>query len=105
MSNALFGGLMLLAVLSAPVAFVCVIFLYKKETARVGCLAYGLLLLVCAVVAYLFGLSLGINLACVQYPSGNLCGLFGFIATGPIICSLATVLLAWFLGRTSKSGR
>jgi hypothetical protein len=44
MSDALFGGLMLLAVLAAPAAFVCVISLYKKETARVGCLAYGLLL-------------------------------------------------------------
>ena len=82
MSDALFGGLMLLGVLSVPAAVVCAASLYREETTRVGCFAYGLILLISAVVAYLLGLSLGINLACVQYPSGNLCGLFGFIATG-----------------------
>lgn len=101
MSDALFGGLMLLGVLSVPAAVVCAASLYREETTRVGCFAYGLILLICAVVAYLLGLSLGINLACVQYPSGNLCGLFGFIATGPLALSLATILVAWLLGRWS----
>ena len=74
MSDALFGGLMLLGVLSVPAAVVCAASLYREETTRVGCFAYGLILLICAVVAYLLGLSLGINLACVQYQAGIFAG-------------------------------
>jgi len=94
MSEGLFRGLWLLAIVSIPAAFGCAVFLYKRERARVGSLAYILILLVCAVVAFMFGLSSGINLACVQYPSGNLCGLFGFFVAGPLASSLTVILVS-----------
>jgi hypothetical protein len=92
MSAWLFMGLMLLAVLSLPAAVACAIFFYRTGTAYLGWFGYSLILLISAIVAYLLGLLLGIDLACVHYPSGNLCGLFGFLASGPLASSLAIVL-------------
>src|SRR5215469_15021292 len=45
---------------------------------------------------------LGIDLACVQYPSGNLCGLFGFIVIGPLASSLAIVLASSLMTLTDR---
>jgi hypothetical protein len=102
MSDWLFLSLFLLAVLSLPAALACAVFFYRTETAHFGCFAYGLILLIFAVVAYLLGLSVGIDLACVRYPSGNLCGLFGFIVTGPLASSLAIVLASSLMTLADK---
>src|SRR5215831_10151094 len=82
MSDWLILILLLLALLSLPFALACAVFFYRTETAYFGWFAYSLILLISAVVAYLLGLSVGIDLACVRYPSGNLCGLFGFLVIG-----------------------
>ena len=87
-------SLFLLAVLSLPIALACAVFFYRTGTAYFGWFAFGVILLISAVLAYLLGLSVGIDLACVRYPSGNLCGLFGFIVTGPLASSLAIVLVS-----------
>jgi len=92
MSDWLFLSLLLLAVLSLPAAVACAVFFYRRGTAYVGWFGYNLLLLISAVLVYLLGLSVGIDLACVRYPSGNLCGLFGFLVSGPLASSLAIVL-------------
>jgi len=92
MSDWLFLSLLLLAVLSLPTALACAVFFYRTGTGYLGWFGYSLMLLISAVLAYLLGLSVGIDLACVRYPSGNLCGLFGFIVTGPFASSLAIVL-------------
>jgi hypothetical protein len=102
MSGALFAVLLLLAIISVPVAIACAIFFYRGETAHVGCLAYALILIVCAPIAYVFALSFGIELACVWYPSGNLCGLVGFFITGPLAASVTIILVAKLLGGSRK---
>jgi hypothetical protein len=102
MSDWLFLSLFLLAVLSLPAALACAVFFYRTGTAYLGWFAYSLILLISAVVAYLLGLSVGIDLACVRYPSGNLCGLFGFIVTGPLASSLAIVLASSLMTLADK---
>src|SRR5262245_24105155 len=94
MSDWVFLTLLLLAVLSLPASLACAVFFYRTGTAYFGWFAYGLILLISAFVAYLLGVSVGIDLACVRYPSGNLCGLFGFIVIGPLASSLAIVLVS-----------
>ena len=94
MSDWLFLILLLLALLSLPTALACAVFFYRTGTAYVGWLAYSLIVLIFAVVAYVLGVSVGIDLACVRYPSGNLCGLFGVFVTGPLASSLAIVLVS-----------
>ena len=94
MSDWLFLSLLLLAVLSLPAAWACAVFFDRTGTACLGWVAYGLLLLISAVVAYLLGVSVGIDLACVRYPRGNLCGLFGVFVTGPLASALAIVLVS-----------
>jgi len=49
--------------------------------------AYVMILLVCAIIAFPFGLSLGISAACSGPGAGNLCGLFGVFVTGPFASS------------------
>ena len=95
-------GLWLLATVSIPVAIACAGLLYKRETARVGCLAYILILLVCAVVAFMFGMVYGVDVACVQYPSGNLCGLFGVFVAGPLASSLTVILVSLLMRLTDR---
>src|SRR5262249_9560242 len=92
MSNWLFLILLLLALLSLPSALACAVFFYRTGTAYVGWFAYVLFLLIFAVLAFFLGVSVGIALAFFRYPSGNLCGLFGFIVIGPLASSLAIVL-------------
>ncbi len=102
MSDWLFLILLLLALLSLPTALACAVFFYRTGTAYFGWFAYGLILLISAVVAYLLGVSVGIDLACVRYPSGNLCGLFGFIVIGPLASSLAIVLVSSLVTLTDR---
>ena len=100
MSPRLFLLLFFLGLLSPVVAIICATLFYARHRRarpnlerRVPPVAYVLILLVCAVVGYWFALWCGIELACVRYPSGNLCGLFGFFATGPLGASLAILFV------------
>jgi hypothetical protein len=88
----------LLAFLSPLLAMVCAAMLYgrycrKRPDAdrRLAGVAYTFILLVCAVVAYPFGVYLGINWACPS--AGNLCGLAGFFVVGPVVSALAILLV------------
>ena len=102
MSDRLFLILFLLALVSLPTALACAAFFYKTGRAYCGWLMYGLILLISAVAAYVLGVSVGIDLACVRYPSGNLCGLFGFIVIGPLASSLAIVLVSSLMTLTNR---
>lgn len=55
---------------------------------------YVVILLVCAIIAFPFGLFLGIRAACSGPAAGNLCGLFGFFVTGPFASSLTIFLFS-----------
>src|SRR5690348_7149648 len=95
---ALFPLLWFLAFLAPIPAIVCAPLFYSRHRRarperRLPALAYALILLVCAIVAYPFGLSFGASLACSDPTFGNLCGLFGFFVTGPFASSLAIFLV------------
>ena len=61
---------------------------------RLPLVAYVLLLLACAILAFPIGTIYGVSLACSDPNFGNLCGLFGFLVTGPIASSLAIILVS-----------
>jgi hypothetical protein len=61
---------------------------------RLPVVTYVVVLLVCAIIAFPFGLFLGIDAACSGPGAGNLCGLFGFFVTGPFASSLVTFLVS-----------
>jgi hypothetical protein len=96
----LFPLLWALAFLSPIVAIFFAVRLYAihcrrrpERGRRFPIVAYILILLVCAVVAFPFGAFWGISQACSTPASGNLCGLFGFFVTGPFASSLAIFLV------------
>jgi hypothetical protein len=99
----------LLALLSPLMAMVSATVFYgrycrKRPEAdrRLKGVAYVLILLACAVVAYLVGVQLGIYWACPS--TGNLCGLAGFFVVGPVASALAILLVGSFLtGALSKT--
>jgi hypothetical protein len=99
----------LLAILSPLLAAVCATAFYgrycrKRPDAdrRLTGVTYALILLVCAGIAYLVGLQLGIKWACPS--AGNLCGLAGFFVVGPVASALAILLVGSFLtGALSKT--
>ncbi len=96
----LFLVLVLLGQISLLAAIAAVIVLYNRHLNRVGPerrvspIAYALAAIVCGGIAGWYGLGLGIKLeGCSSPGSGNLCGLWGFLVTGPISCALAIVLV------------
>jgi hypothetical protein len=56
--------------------------------------AYVVVLLVCAIIAFPFGMFFGVGAACTGPGASNLCGLFGVFVTGPFASSLAIFLVA-----------
>jgi hypothetical protein len=89
----------LFAVLSPFFAMICAAVLYgrycrkrPKAERRLRGWAYAAILLVCAVVAYPVGVQIGINWACPS--AGNLCGLAGFLAVGPLASALTILLVS-----------
>jgi cytochrome bd-type quinol oxidase subunit 2 len=60
---------------------------------RVPVIAFILALIVCAVIGGCFGLYLGLQLACNSPSSGNLCGLWAFLVTGPILTAFGIFLV------------
>jgi hypothetical protein len=94
---------------SPVVAIVCAVFFYVRHCAacpnpetRISAVAYILALIICATIAFFFGLHYGIAWACSSGWGGNLCGLVGFFFTGPTAAALAiflvSVLLVCFRG-------
>ena len=88
----------ILAFMSPLFAIVCTTIFYARycrmrpeSERRITGGAYSVVLLVCAVVVYPFGIKLGINWACPS--AGNLCGLAGFFVVGPLVSALAIVLV------------
>ena len=60
---------------------------------RVPVIAFILALIVCGVGAGCFGLYLGLELACKLPNPGNLCGLWAFLVTGPILMACGIFLV------------
>jgi hypothetical protein len=95
----LFPLLWALAFLSPMVAIFCAARFYAvhcrrrpKPERRLPLVAYVLLLLVCAILAFWPGTIYGFSLACPGF--GNLCGLFGVFVTGPFASSLAIIVVS-----------
>jgi len=84
---------MMLGFLSPFAAIIASFFFYARHRKlieperRVPIVAYVLALIIFGGIAGYAGIFLGIALACPK--AGNLCGLFGFFVTGPILFSLA----------------
>ena len=90
-----------IALVSPVVASACAVVFYARHCNafpnaedRISLLAYVLVLLVCAVIAFFFGLEYGIRWACSSRSGGNLCGLAGFFISGPIAAALAIFFAA-----------
>ena len=89
-----------LAPLWPLIAIVCAVFLYARHcrlveaARRVSLLLYIVAAVVCGLVFGVVGLFWGIDWACRGPNAGNLCGLTGFLVTGPIAGSLGVVLVA-----------
>jgi hypothetical protein len=90
-----------IALVSPVVASGCAVVFYAlhcnvlpNPEDRVSLLVYVLVLFVCAVIAFFFGLEYGVKWACSSPSGGNLCGLAGFLIGGPIAASLAIFFAA-----------
>jgi hypothetical protein len=87
-----------LAFLSPTFALVGAVFLYRQHClARpkhtIPGVAYAAIILVCAVVAYMFGMIFGNDLACSSPSSGNLCPLAGIFVIGPAVAACGIILM------------
>jgi len=60
---------------------------------RVPVIVFVLALIVCAGVTGCLGLYFGLDLACSSPTSGNLCGLWAFLVTGPILMAVGIFLV------------
>ena len=85
-----------LGFLSPIVASVCAVLFYVRHCraypnpeARISLVVYVLALLVCATIAFFIGMQWGITWACSSRWGGNLCGLVGIFAVGPIAAAVA----------------
>jgi MFS family permease len=93
----LFPVLMLVGLISPLVALISAIIFYVHHRdrvepgRRVPIIVFILALIVCAFLAGCFGLYLGLNMACPKL--GNLCGLWAFLVTGPILMALGIFLV------------
>jgi hypothetical protein len=99
--GSLFPVLWSLAFLSPLAAIFFAVLFYSvhqrrrpERDRRLPVVAYVVILLVCAIIAFPFGLFFGIGAACSGPGAGNLCGLFGFFVTGPFASSLAMFLVS-----------
>jgi hypothetical protein len=95
----LFPVLMLIGLVSPLIALVSAILFYVhhrdcvEPERHIPVTAFILALIVCAAIAGCFGLYLGLNLACNSPTSSNLCGLWAFLVTGPILMALGIFLV------------
>ena len=87
------SGLAIISPIAAIVA-ACVLFARHRkrvESARqVPVAGFILAVIICGAVGGVFGLLVGIGMACPGM--GNLCGLWGFLVTAPLFCALGILL-------------
>ena len=99
----LFPLLMFLGLISPLVALLSAVLFYNRHRdrvepeRRVRGIAYVLAVIICGVISGYFGVIFGIQLACNSPTSSNLCGLWGFFVTGPLLMALAIFLIGWSL--------
>jgi hypothetical protein len=99
----LFPLLMLLGLISPFVALLSAVIFYHRHRDRIeperhiSAIAYVLALIVCGVLSGYVGLVFGIQMACNSPTSSNLCGLWGFFVSGPLLMALAIFLIGWSL--------
>jgi hypothetical protein len=71
---------------------------YRRSTKSVKPLSlfwYFPVVVLTGVIAYLIGKYAGIWIACsLPEEPGNLCGLYGYLVTGPAACTMAMILAA-----------
>jgi len=96
--NNILGLLMLTFPLWPPLAVGLAILFYVKhrdrvDTDRMPLGLYVVAVLVCSGVTWALGVFYGIKWACSTPGTGNLCGLVGFLVSGPIAGTLAIVAL------------
>ena len=96
--NNILGLLMLTFPLWPPLAIGLAILFYVKHSNRVGVDRmplglYVVAVLACSGVAWALGVFYGIKWTCSTPGTGNLCGLVGFLVSGPIAGTLAIVAL------------
>lgn len=93
------GILVRLAPLWPLVALGSAVFFYLRHsrliepTRRVPIVLYVLAVVMCGAVTGVVGIGLGIQWACSGPKADNLCGLIGFLVTGPIAGTLGVVLV------------
>jgi len=111
MSGDAFFPLFLIVGLFSPIcSIVGAVVFYVWHSERVGranripVLAYILVITICGVAGGYLGLSVGIAKACGGANADNLCGLWGFLVTGPVAFAasvlLASGIFALAIGRT-----
>jgi hypothetical protein len=94
------GILFWLAPLWPLAAIATAVFLYVRHCRliepdrRVSVIIFVVAAIVFAGLFGFLGIVLGIDWACAGRDAGNLCGLVGFLVTGPIAGSLGVVLVA-----------
>ena len=99
----LFPLLLFLGLISPMVALLSAVLFYNRHRdrvepeRRVRGIAYVLAVIICGVISGYFGVIFGIQLACNSQTSSNLCGLWGFFVTGPLLMALAIFLIGWSL--------
>jgi len=95
----LFPVLLLVGPISPLIALVSAIVFYVhhrervEPERRVPVVVFVLALIGCAGVTGCLGLYFGLDLACSSPTSGNLCGLWAFLVTGPILMAVGIFLV------------
>ncbi|HEY6024832.1 MAG TPA: hypothetical protein VIV34_11745 [Pseudolabrys sp.] len=92
-----FPFLMFLGLISPLLALLSAVIFYTRHCGRVEpqrrvpVIAYVLAVIIGGIISGYLGLIFGIQMACPA--TGNLCGLWGFFVTGPILMALAVFLI------------
>ena len=99
MMDKLFPIFMLLGFLMPCAAIVSAFLFYAhhrnriEPDRRIPAVAFALAVIVCGAIGGYFGLLFGIERACYGPAAPNLCGLWGFLVTGPIAFALTILTL------------
>jgi len=95
-----------------PIAFLlrlaCLPFFYTNHRSaplpkkRLSVGQYVFTVFVVGLLAFVVGTATGVIAACGQENAGNLCGLGGFLGTGPLFSALAMMLAAYIVTRRAR---
>ena len=93
------SNLMIASTLSPLLALVAAVLFYMRHRSRVEPerrvpgLAYFAAVIICGGLGGIAGVAFGIQRACSGPDPGNLCGLWGFLVTGPLAMALVIFLV------------